>query len=489
MAANYSFELPTHHKSIIKVLGVGGGGSNAVNHMYTQGIRDVEFIVCNTDSQALQSSPIPNKLQLGVNLTEGLGAGANPEVGQAAAIESKEDIRDFLCQDTKMLFITAGMGGGTGTGAAPVIAAIARELGILTVGIVTMPFIFEGPKKFQAARKGLEEMKTHCDTVLAIANDKLRLAFGNLKISQAFSKADDVLATAANSIAEIITNHNHINVDFRDVKAVMENAGTAVMGSAVALGEDRAIRATEDALESPLLENRDVKGAEKILLTVSYAEEPDLDEFYEVTDLITERSGGTAEMIFGLGEDNSLKENEIRVTIIATGFEDDEVSEKTTVFSLDKKTEVKNTTPEIVKPTTHAEPQTPQYNHPQEEQQHTVDQPKQDDQNVVRYEIIDETEEEAQKEKREEAQPSYFDNQTKRIEQITEDRIKKLEELKRSIADEEDFEDTWKIPAYKRRNIKLNDAPHSSENDVSRYTLNDDKDILGNNKFLHDNVD
>lgn len=508
MAANYSFDLPTHHKSIIKVLGIGGGGSNAVNHMYTQGIRDVEFVVCNTDAQALQNSPIPNKLQLGVHLTEGLGAGANPEVGKAAAMESKEEIRELLSHNTKMLFLTAGMGGGTGTGAAPVIAAVAKELGVLTVGIVTMPFMFEGPKKFQAAREGLEEMKKYCDTVLAIGNDKLRLAFGNLKISQAFSKADDVLATAANSIAEIITNHNHINVDFRDVKSVMENAGTAVMGSAVSSGEGRALDATESALESPLLENRDVKGAKKILLTVSYAEEPDLDEFYEVTDLITERSGGTAEMIFGVGEDNSLEENQIRVTVIATGFDDELENTETRVFSLNKREVApkgeKQPEPQVPSnpfddsQSNRFEVKTQPSNPSQEQPENRIELKVEEEQTPTsKYEVIEEEDEmpaqenQYKPEPKEEEQGNMFSNQTRKIEQITEDRIKKLEELKRNINldDEENFEETWKVPAYKRRNVKLSDQPHSSENDVSRFTLNDDKDILGNNKFLHDNVD
>jgi cell division protein FtsZ len=477
--SEYAFDIPTHHKSIIKVLGMGGGGSNDVNHMYNLGFKDVEFIVCNTDAQALQSSPVPNKLQLGLHLTEGLGAGANPEVGQGAALESKEDIRNLLSNDTKMVFITAGMGGGTGTGAAPVIASVAKELGILTVGIVTMPFMFEGPKKTKAAREGLEMLKDSCDTVLAIGNDKLRLAFGNLKISQAFAKADDVLATAANSIAEIITNHNHINVDFRDVKSVMQNAGSAVMGSAVASGEGRATRATEDALSSPLLESRDVLGAEKILLTVSYAEEPDLDEFSEVTDLIMERSGGTAEMIFGVGDDTTLSEDEIRVTIIATGFGEDLEQAETKVYSLDKKAPVTRTeepvAPEVPTQTTvtplgkvEDEPEAPQAT-------------SQQDIASSRYEIID-----AEPKKEDEG---FFDSQTRKIEQITNDRIKKLEDLKKSYDTEFEDDEMWNVPAYKRRNVQLNDEPHSSESDVSRFTLNDDKDILGNNKFLHDNVD
>ncbi|HEY9117791.1 MAG TPA: cell division protein FtsZ, partial [Roseivirga sp.] len=253
MADSYMFELPKHHKSIIKVIGVGGGGSNAVNHMFNQGIKDVEFVVCNTDAQALKSSPVPNRLQLGMGLTEGLGAGANPDIGKHAALESKEDIRAMLSDDTKMVFITAGMGGGTGTGAAPVIAKIARDMDLLTVGIVTAPFSFEGKKKTDAANKGIAELKENCDTVLVILNDKLREVHGNLPISKAFGEADNVLTTAAKGIAEIITVPGYVNVDFMDVQTVMKGAGAAVMGSATADGEGRALRAAEMAISSPLL--------------------------------------------------------------------------------------------------------------------------------------------------------------------------------------------------------------------------------------------
>jgi cell division protein FtsZ len=246
---DYKFDIPKNHKSIIKVIGVGGGGSNAVNHMFNQGIKDVEFVVANTDSQALKSSPVPLKLQIGANLTEGLGAGANPEKGKNAALESKEEIRDLLSDNTKMVFITAGMGGGTGTGAAPVIAKIAKDMDILTVGIVTAPFIFEGRKKTMSAQDGIESLRANCDTVLVILNDKLREIYGNLPIRQAFGKADNILSTAAKSIAQIITVHQDVNVDFEDVKTVMKDAGAAVMGSATEEGEDRAIKAAEKAIQ------------------------------------------------------------------------------------------------------------------------------------------------------------------------------------------------------------------------------------------------
>ena len=321
MADNYMFDIPQRHKSIIKVIGVGGGGSNAVNHMYNQGIKDVEFIVCNTDAQALKSSPVPNKLQLGIALTEGLGAGANPEKGKNAALESKEDIRELLADDTKMVFITAGMGGGTGTGAAPVIAQVARDMDILTVGIVTAPFSFEGRKKTAAANQGIEELKQNCDTVLVILNDKLREIHGNLAISKAFAEADNVLTTAAKGIAEIITVPGYVNVDFMDVQTVMKDAGAAVMGSAVTEGEGRALRAAEMAISSPLLNSRDILGAQKILLSIVSGEQAELqmDELMEITEYIQDKAGDEAEVIFGHGIDVEYGDS-ISVTVIATGF-------------------------------------------------------------------------------------------------------------------------------------------------------------------------
>ena len=317
----YSFDLPPQHKSIIKVIGVGGGGSNAVNHMYNQGIKDVEFFVCNTDLQALHSSPVPNKIQIGTNLTQGLGAGANPEKGKNAAIESKEDIRDVLSEDTRMLFITAGMGGGTGTGAAPEIAKVAKELGILTVGIVTQPFGFEGRKKIKLAEQGLADLRENCDTVLVILNDKLREVYSNLTLSNAFAQADNVLTTAAKSIAEIITLPGYINVDFEDVKTVMANSGAAVMGSARAEGDQRSRRAAEMALSSPLLDNVNIRGAQKILLSIKSGnkKEIQMEELDEITSFIHDECGQDAEMIFGHGMDEELQES-VMVTVIATGF-------------------------------------------------------------------------------------------------------------------------------------------------------------------------
>ncbi|MHB9147464.1 MAG: cell division protein FtsZ, partial [Candidatus Amoebophilus sp.] len=324
-SSTHRFDLSAKpKKSIIKVIGVGGGGSNAVNSMYKHGIQDVAFVVCNTDEQALKSSPIQHKLQIGINLTSGLGAGANPEVGKNAAIESKEEIEALLNDGTKMLFVTAGMGGGTGTGAAPVIASIANKLGILTVGIVTLPFGFEGKRKLLQAQAGIKELRQHCDTVLVILNDRLREVLGNLSIGNAFAQADNVLTTAAKSIAEIITVPGYVNVDFEDVKTVMKKAGAAVMGSAQAEGKDRARKAAELALTSPLLDYKDIHGAKKILLSIVSGQEAEMhmDELAIITDYIQEKVGEDAEMIFGHGSDKQLKES-IRVTVIATGFDED----------------------------------------------------------------------------------------------------------------------------------------------------------------------
>ena len=311
------------NNNIIKVIGVGGGGSNAVTNMFKSGIKDVTFVICNTDEQALRHSPIPNQLQIGVNLTLGLGAGANPEVGKSAAMESKEEIESLLSDGTKMLFITAGMGGGTGTGAAPVIANIANKLGILTVGIVTMPFSFEGKKTFIQEQNGIQELKQYCDTVLVILNDRLKQVLGNITISNAFSQADSILTTAVKSIAEIITVPGYVNVDFEDVKTVIKNAGAAVMGSAQVEGEDRAKKAIEMALSSPLLNHKNIKGAKKILLSIYSSQDMELqmDELTEITDYIREVIGEDTEMIFGNGIDEKLNKS-IKITIIATGFDD-----------------------------------------------------------------------------------------------------------------------------------------------------------------------
>jgi cell division protein FtsZ len=318
--SGFSFDLPKNQSNVIKVIGVGGGGSNAINHMFKQGIKGVDFIVCNTDSQALESSPVPNKIQLGVNLTEGLGAGANPEVGQQAALESIDDIEKMLDNNTKMVFITAGMGGGTGTGAAPVIAQLAKERDILTVGIVTIPFQFEGKLRTDQALNGVEKLRKQVDSLIVINNNKLREVYGNLGFKAGFSKADEVLATASRGIAEVITHHYTQNIDLKDAKTVLSNSGTAIMGSASADGENRAKDAIIAALDSPLLNDNKITGAKNVLLLiVSGTNEITIDEIGEINDHIQQEAGFNANIIMGVGEEETLGDS-IAVTIIATGF-------------------------------------------------------------------------------------------------------------------------------------------------------------------------
>jgi cell division protein FtsZ len=524
----YKFDLPSHHKSIIKVIGVGGGGSNAVNHMYSQGIKDVEFIVCNTDVQALSGSPIPNKLQIGIGLTDGLGAGANPERGKNAALESKEEIRELLSNNTKMVFITAGMGGGTGTGAAPIIAKLAKELDIVTVGIVTAPFGFEGKKKILQAEQGIAELRMYCDTVLVILNDRLRDIYGNLSIREAFAKADNILTTAAKSIAEIITVTSDVNVDFEDVKTVMKDSGAAVMGSGIASGEGRGTRAVEEALSSPLLNNTDITGAKKILLSIMYGPDAELrmDELSEIADYIEARAGLEQDTIWGQGVDPELGDS-IRVTVIATGFEpnkmsdsikvekdvkkffDLETSKQITIFDAidDKKAhdsnielnqEISNrslfdTTTRDASPTVSVETTEPTNSF-------TFEFPVSNNTNNVQEEDKNKTEEtefvfEIQQVTNDvpvtpTAESLLAEEQRKKLVQQSEERIKRLKSLNSNPnIPHEQFKDMLDRPAFERKNVNLKDYPHSSDRNISRFNLNDDNEILGNNKFLHDNVD
>ena len=343
MIGNITFNSPKDRSSIIKVIGVGGGGGNAVNHMFAQGIADVDFIICNTDNQALDKSPVPTKIRLG---DSGLGAGANPEVGKTEATSSKDQIKDALQANTKMLFITVGMGGGTGTGAAPIIAQVARELDILTVGIVTTPFTFEGKKRRQQAEDGIKELRKYVDTLIVISNDKLREQYGNRKLSESFAIADDVLTIAAKGIAEIITVSGYINVDFQDVNTVMRGSGTALMGYGEASGEDRAITAVKMALASPLLNDSDIKGASKILLSiVSGTDEVSQDELSEISGYIQDEAGNNADIIFGHSYDEDLNEK-ISITVIATGFPNhdtaDDNSQEKVVFDLNNCTKINN---------------------------------------------------------------------------------------------------------------------------------------------------
>ena len=322
-----AFDLPKNQSNVIKVIGVGGGGSNAINHMFQSGINGVDFVICNTDSQALNNSPVPNKIQLGVSLTEGLGAGANPEVGEQAALESMEEIKQMLARTTKMIFITAGMGGGTGTGAAPVIAKQAKELDVLTVGIVTMPFEFEGKMRCEQARIGIEKLRANVDSLIVINNNKLREVYGNLGFKAGFSKADEVLSTAARGIAEVITHHYTQNIDLRDAKTVLSNSGTAIMGSSTATGSMRANEAISKALDSPLLNDNKISGAKNVLLLiVSGGQEITIDEIGEINDHIQGEAGHGANIIMGVGEDEDLGDA-IAVTVIATGFDVDQQNE------------------------------------------------------------------------------------------------------------------------------------------------------------------
>ena len=537
----YKFDLPKHHKSIIKVIGVGGGGSNAVNHMFRQGIKDVEFVVANTDLQALNSSPVPYKLQLGVNLTEGLGCGANPEVGRAAALESKDQIREMLA-GTKMVFVTAGMGGGTGTGAAPVIAKIAKDMDILTVGIVTLPFSFEGKKKLAQADLGIEAFRASCDTVLVILNDKLREIYGNLSIGQAFGEADNVLTTAAKGIAEIITLAGYVNVDFQDVRTVMLNAGAAVMGTAETRGDTRAIKAAQQALASPLLDSHDIMGSKKILLSIISGEEAELqmDELTTISEYIQQQAGEDAEVIFGHGVDSALGDR-IRVTVIATGFinetkvvkkeekkvheldrsqiplfgtADNSVNHRGADLELKVKSDGGSThqTDEI----TPSQPETPKeipvIEKPADRpilKAEEKEQPKKEERSYS-FTLFDKHENSNIKDEEnlfvdadefqlgKEISADQVINEDglmevrrtrERLEQQAKERREKLKASRKQEMTKEEFNEKWTLPAYLRRGVKMDNVPHSSEPFISRYNLNDDNNLLGNNKFLHDNVD
>ncbi|MCI0750993.1 MAG: cell division protein FtsZ [Flammeovirgaceae bacterium] len=514
---SYKFDIPRSYasgvRSIIKVIGVGGGGSNAVNHMFRQGIKDVEFVVCNTDNQALNSSPVPYKLQIGANLTEGLGCGANPDIGKGAAVESKDHIREML-QGTKMIFVTAGMGGGTGTGAAPVIAKIAKDMDILTVGIVTVPFSFEGKKKSAQAQFGIDALRENCDTVLVILNDKLREIYGNLSIGQAFAQADNVLTTAAKGIAEIITLAGHVNVDFQDVRTVMLNAGAAVMGTAETRGENRARKAAEGALASPLLDNRDIMGAKKILLSIISGAEAELqmDELTEISDYIQDQAGTEAEVIFGHGVDPELGDR-IRVTVIATGFDAEAAKHR-------KQEPDSKKVHDLDRSQTWLFESDNSINSVQDFELKTKDRPvldpkheekKEEQESEKEYAFANSFEPSSNFEEEESLfgdvdddfdQSDKYSDQVinddgmmevrslkQRLEQEAKKRKEQLKSNKKSEMTKEEFNEKWSLPAYQRRGVKMNNVPHSSEPFISRYNLNDDNNLLGNNKFLHDNVD
>ncbi|MDP4965711.1 MAG: cell division protein FtsZ [Salibacteraceae bacterium] len=593
------FDLPKENSSIIKVIGVGGGGSNAVNHMYQAGINGVDFMVCNTDQQALDISPVPLKVQLGSTLTEGRGAGSIPDVGKNAASENIDEIKEILNKNTKMVFITAGMGGGTGTGAAPVIARVAKEMGILTVGIVTMPFFFEGRKRRQQAEQGIEEIRESVDTLLIINNEKLREMCGNLPIAAAFAMADDVLSTAAKGIAEIITRTGYINVDFEDVRTVMVDSGVAIMGSASAAGEDRATKAVEKALSSPLLNDNNIEGARYVLLNISFGnEEVLMDEISDITDYIQGEAGSSADVIWGYGIDESLGDK-LSVTIIATGFN----SNPNTGVNLEKKVErVKHDleeqaqaktpviaeTPKVEEPKAENEPflktafvETPRPQTPLMDQRvFEFEMPVSTSQPQIQNEVVEsekrytslgeddvedeiyaETEieqvEEAfeepfvkapivnevshaepevkaqqapQQEERKEWEPfikassieqkpivneqptfktttpaspssqqSYQEDRPSREEQarVANDRLSRLRELSMKLRSSHGMSDLENEPAFRRKQINLEDVPHSSQSSASRFSINEEENmdgekrnrLSGGNKFFTDSVD
>jgi cell division protein FtsZ len=525
------FDLPQDNSSIIKVIGVGGGGSNAVNHMYKQGIKGVDFIVCNTDQQALDISPVPLKIVLGVSLTKGRGAGSLPEVGKNAAIENIEEVKAILANNTEMVFITAGLGGGTGTGAAPIIAKAAKEMGILTVGIVTIPFGFEGKKRKLQADAGLDALKQNVDTLLVISNDKLREIYGNLKVTEAFGHADDILATAAKGIADIITTTLQINTDINDVKTVMKDSGVAIMGSAQAEGDSRALRAVEQAMASPLLNDSNIKGARYVLVNVTCGEdEITMDELGEITDYIQDEAGMTAEVIKGYGVDLSLG-NKVNVTIIATGFNSKadvgiqiERAPEKKVFSLmdePKKTEpvatvvtasaitstkteeVKSTVKEETTPASTTEEQKAEEPFVFIKEETTISKT---EQATFEFEITNisnsTTENEpflianaAEEKIAPEKEENTIISKVQTDEQLkkAQDRVAKLKELSFKLKSPNGLSELENEPAYKRRNINLDATPHSSESQVSRYTLSENEEkkveIKPNNSFLHDNVD
>ena len=454
----FEFDIPSHHKSIIKVIGVGGGGSNAVNYMNSIGIRNVEFIICNTDIQALYSSNVNNQLQIGMELTKGLGAGANPSKGREAALESSHEIRELLRNDgTRMLFITAGMGGGTGTGAAPIIAQIAKELDILTVGIVTLPFEFEGKAKMEKALSGVEELKKGCDSVITILNQRLIEIYGDLSQSKAFEKADDIIATSAKCIAEIVTVPGQINVDFEDVKTVIKDAGTSVLGSAEASGDNRAKEAIENAINSPLLNDRDIEGAQRILLNiVSGGGDNELStiELNTITKLVNESSSENVEIIFGTAIDGEL-DDKVRVTIIATGFNIKEIKKDDIDFISSEKESQTNLFEDSTFEFEEREQEI------QEEVIHNIEDNYEEyednfDNLNEKIETNDKTEEVIIEELDNTDSLESYDSSNKKNEYVLK-RKKRINNHNNQIYGDDSMEQKLAIPAYKRKNINLDD--------------------------------
>ncbi|HMQ46493.1 MAG TPA: cell division protein FtsZ [Saprospiraceae bacterium] len=479
------FDLQKDESPIIKVIGVGGGGSNAVTHMFKQGIVGVDFAICNTDSQAMELSPVPTRIQLGPALTEGRGAGSKPNIGKMACEESIEEVRFYLENNCKMLFITAGMGGGTGTGAAPIIAKTAKEMDILTVGIVTLPFTFEGRRRTSQGSEGLEELKKYVDTLIIVSNDKLRQIHGNLSISDAFSKADNILTTAAKGIAEIITVPGYVNVDFEDVNTVMRESGVAIMGTASAAGEDRAKRAVDEALHSPLLEDNDIRGAQHILLNItSGTKEVTMDEIFEITEFVQEEAGFGTDLIWGNCYDESLGEK-ISVTVIATGFERNRtehkkasaiVKDKIIVSLDDEKDENLDSKKKGLAGIGFEQAETPDKNRVFE----FDDLPRY---TRNRYSYDEPYMKDAEAEKREEEQRKHQEMERQRREKLRNQRVK--------LSNPQNVIDLENEPAYLRRGVSLDDLPESDKTTMSKWSISDDDEpeFKSNNAFLHDNVD
>lgn len=477
------FNIPDNSQTIIKVIGVGGGGSNAVTYMYKQGIIGVDFAICNTDNQAMDLSPVPVKIQLGPSLTEGRGAGSKPTIGREACLESLDDLRHFFDHNTKMLFVTAGMGGGTGTGAAPVIAKAAREMDILTVGIVTMPFAFEGRRRMKQALEGVAELKKNVDTLIIISNDKLRKIHGNLALGEAFARADDILTIAAKGIAEIITVPGYVNVDFEDVNTVMRDSGVAVMGTASAEGEDRARVAVEAALQSPLLEDSDIKGAQHILLNItSGTKEVTMDEVFEITEYVQEAAGYGTDLIWGNCFNEELGEK-ISVTVIATGFETSQSRIKQQQDSI-RPQEKDNT----VKKRVSLDEETPKktYINLDDDDVNPYNETKKKDISNNKYSI--EQEPFVKKEEKKEEQPPVQHRPTT---ESLEERRQRLKNLSSKLNNPEVVNELENQPAYLRKGLSLDDVQHSSESNLSKFTLSDDDEpeVKDKNSFLHDNVD
>jgi cell division protein FtsZ len=488
-----NFDLPVERSSIIKVLGIGGGGNNAVNHMFEKGIRDVNFVVCNTDHQALTKSPVPIKVQIGEALTEGRGAGSKPEIGRQAAIENIDDVMDALSGNTKMVFITTGMGGGTGTGATPVIAKACKDAGMLTIAVVTIPFKSEGKVRIRQAIDGVNELKDHVDSLLVINNEKLREIYGNQPVSTAFAKADDILTTAVKGIAEIITVTGYINVDFADVETVMKNSGVSIMGMGKASGENRAIKAIENALASPLLNSNDITGANSILINISSGigdHEITMDELGEITDYIYDAASDDALIIRGLSKDENLNE-EVCVSVIATGFESNSIFQP---YKASKTNKVELLTPRGTIPnrivtetgddifSVHEKGKRPIITDFEEESQGVIDFSLENNAELNEIKNRRYRDEDDHSEK-----PEATMRKVKHMQNILKKEGLSNKTMKENI---DTFED---VPAYVRKNLSIGAPESGSDSKLSKFTLtsgeNNEPVLRENNAYLNDNVD